>query len=249
LAVAGRGCSRASLLAVVFLLCVSCSQPHGQETSRYTGPPLAAPERIIVLDFVTAQQGVQLDQGISARLLRAVSNESTPEEQRDAAWATANGLADELVSHIRSLGLPVERASSLRERLGSGRIVVVEGQIVSVDEGNRTRRTMIGLGAGQSSVTANAQLYYISGRARPQLLESFQASADSGHAPGMAETMGAGAVAGRLGASAAGGGAMHGVLEARHADSVDEGKSVGRVLARMLGPFFVQQGWASAAAR
>lgn len=247
LAPAGRGFSIRSFVALAALACVSCSQPRVDEVRHYAGAPLPAPERIVVLDFAVTPQDVRLDQGVGARLLRAVSGGSATDQQLAAARATSSGLADELVSHLRSLGLRAERVSSL-QGLGPGRIALVEGQLLSVDEGNRTRRTLIGLGAGRSSVTADAQLYYIEGGAQPRLLESFEASADSGRAPGMAETMGAGAVAGRLATSAAVGAGMHGALETRHADSTDEGKAIGRALARKLGPFFVQQGWVSAAA-
>jgi hypothetical protein len=217
LAAAGREFSIISFLTFAVLACVSCSQQRVAELSRYSGLPLPAPERIAVLDFATTPREVGLDQGIGARLLRAISSQSAMDEGRDAARATSSGLAEELVSHIRSFGLPAERVSSL-QGIGSGRIAVVQGQLLSVDEGNRTRRTMIGLGAGRSSVTADAQLYYIEGGGRPRLLESFEASADSGHAPGVAETKGVGMVASRLVTPATAGGAMHGVLETRHAE-------------------------------
>jgi hypothetical protein len=85
------------------------------------------------------------------------------------------------------------------------------------------------------------------GGAQPRLLESFAASADSGRAPGMAETMGAGAVAGRVATSAAVGGGMHAGLETRHADSADEGGGIGKALGEKLAQFFARQGWVAAA--
>ncbi|MBV1799441.1 DUF4410 domain-containing protein [Siccirubricoccus sp. G192] len=247
LAPTGRGFPARSLAVLAILGCVSCSQPRVDEVRSYAGAPLPQPERILVLDFAVTPQDVRLDQGIGARLMRAASGGSSTGQQLAAARATSSGLAEELVAHFRSLGLRAERVSSL-QGIGPGRVAVVEGQLVSVDEGNRTRRTLIGLGAGRSSVTADAQLYYVERGAQPRLLESFEASADSGRAPGMAETMGAGAVAGRLATSAAVGGGMHGVLETSHADSADEGKGIGKALARKLAQFFAQQGWVSAAA-
>ena len=232
--------STAWFVTLVILGCVSCSGPRVDEVRRYAGPPLPQPERIVVLDFAVTPQDVRLDQGIGARLLRTISSDSATDQELAAARAAASGLADELVSHIRTLGLRAERASNL-QGLGAGRVAVVEGQLVSVDEGNRTRRTMIGLGAGKSSVTADAQLYYMDGGARPRLLESFEATADSGRAPGMAETMGASAVAGRLATSAAVGGGMHGGLETRRADSADEGSSIGKALSSKFTQFFASK--------
>src|SRR5258707_6348653 len=46
------------------------------------------------------------------------------------------------------------------ESPGAGNRVIVDGQMLSIDEGNRTRRNLIGLGAGHSTVEADMQVYY-----------------------------------------------------------------------------------------
>ena len=118
--------------------------------------------------------------------------------------------------------------------------------MLSVDEGNRTQRTMVGLGRGMSSVEATAQVYLLDSRAPPRLLESFTARADSGYTPGMAETLGVGAAAGRLATSAAVGGVGHAALEGSRADDVGEARRLGRSLGDRVRQYLAAQGWAAA---
>jgi hypothetical protein len=162
---------------------------------------------------------------------------------RQASWA----LTEALVSELRAYGLPAERATTLPTG-GRGNVMLIEGQIADVDQGNQTRRTLVGLGAGRSSVRADSQLYYQAGTMPPRQLEVFEASIDSGRAPGAAETMGAGAAAGRLATSAGASFGMHALSESRSADSTDEARNLGKALARKIGQFFVQQGWLAASA-
>jgi Domain of unknown function (DUF4410) len=122
--------------------------------------------------------------------------------------------------------------------------VLVQGQIVSVDEGNRTRRTLIGLGAGASSIAVDAQVLYRRPEVqRPQLLEAFTASGNSGRAPGMAETLGVGAAADRLATSAVVGAGLHGVGERRRTGSDDNARRIADALAPQIGQLFARLGW------
>ena len=106
-----------------------------------------------------------------------------------AAQATQAALAETLISRLASYGLPVERLPV--EATPPPNTLLVQGQIGAVIEGNRSRRTLTGLDAGQSSIAANAQLYSITDPSQPQFVQSFSGTADSGRKPGAAETMGA----------------------------------------------------------
>src|SRR5438093_1342024 len=74
---------------------------------------------------------------------------------------------------------------------------MVKGQFVSIDEGNRTERVLIGLGAGRTGVQASVQVYEITPEGMRNV-ESLQADAKSSYKPGMALMMGAGGLAGNL---------------------------------------------------
>jgi hypothetical protein len=89
---------------------------------------------------------------------------------------------------------------------------------------------LIGLGAGKTSVSADTQIYYATDRsAPPRLLMSFEGQADSGHLPGVAETLGAGAAAQSVGRSAFLTGATHAGAEGLDADRTTYHWGGGRV--------------------
>jgi hypothetical protein len=233
------------LMLLLVLGCATCSQPRVAATERYHGGPLPRPSRIVVSDFAIEPEEIRLDQGVRARFMRTIGDQSSSGQQVKAARETTTALTNGLVQQLRSYGLPAERGSSAAALPGS---VLIDGQILGVDEGNRTRRTLIGLGAGASSIEADAQVYYRRSSGQPELLESFQASADSGRMPGAAETMGAGAAAGRLATSAVASGGMHAFSETRESGDEGDAQSLARGLALQIGQFSAQQGWIPASA-
>jgi hypothetical protein len=229
------------------LALAACNPARVAATRDYPGPALPRPERVLVRDFAITPQDVRLDQGIRARLTRATSDQPLSAQQLQVARQANGTLSEALVQQLRQAGIPAERVAG---EVGPqrGNAVLIEGQVVSVDEGNRTRRTLIGLGAGRSSVTADAQLFYREGAAAPRLLESFESSADSGRAPGAAETMGAGAAAGSgIAASAAASAGLHGVSERRASSPDDLARKIAEGLAPRIEQYFASQGWTAPA--
>ena len=154
-------------------------------------------------------------------------------------------MADRLVDDLRKYGLPAEHAVTAE---APGTSLLVLGQIVAIDQGNRTRRILIGLGAGKSSVSADMQLYYQAPGLPPRFMTAYQAQADSGRMPGAAETMGGGAVAGSLASSTVVSGAMHATSETRRASDPREASRLADGLAREIGEFAVSMGWIPPAA-
>ncbi len=228
---------------VLALAAAGCNPARIEATRDYVGPALAKPDRVLVRDFAITPGDVRLDQGIRARLERATTDQPLSTRQLRTAHEANKALSETLVQKLRAAGIPAERfvGDPAAER---GNVAVIEGQVVSVDEGNRTRRTLIGLGAGKSSIEADAQLLYRAAGGAPRLLESFDSSADSGHAPGAAETMGAGAAAGAgVAASAAASAGMHTVSERRAAEPKDLARKIAEGLAPRIEQYFVSQGW------
>jgi hypothetical protein len=243
----GRRAAIAAGPAWLLALGAACAPTQVQEAGRYRGPPLPPPQRIFVADLGVMPGDVKLDDGVRARLVRELSNEPASDARVDAGRQAAGAVTEEVASRLRGYGLPAERAAAAPPRL-PGPSVVVEGHVVSVDEGNRTRRTIVGFGAGQSSVAVEVQVYYRQGAAPPLLLDQFELRAASPRAPGAIGTVGAGAVAGRVAEAAAATGILHGVSETRSADPGSEGRRIGDALALRLGRLFADLGWVSAAA-
>lgn len=229
------------LAALAVLALAGCNKPQMATTESYVGGRMPRPDRVMVNAFAVTADDVKLDQGVSARVQRADSDVPLNAQQMQVARAAQTELADSMVQALRSYGLPAERAFGPPP--ASGATLLVEGQIVSVDQGNRTRRTLVGLGAGKSSLAADMQLYMADGRGQPRFLTAYTGSDNSGRTPGLAEGMGVGAAGGHLLASTAIGGALHLRDEKHGATSDTEAGKVGKGLAAQVGQFAISQGW------
>jgi uncharacterized protein DUF4410 len=227
---------RASAGGVLLTLALitGCARTNIQDVSMDTGR-LAKPERILVYDFAVSPDQVTLDRAIGARLARLTGGTPTTEDELKVGQAVASALSEHLVSEIRQFGIPVERASGTPAV--TGRMLSIQGQLLAVDEGNRLRRLVIGLGAGATAVKADVQAYETTQGER-RLIEEFDATVKSGRKPGMAETMGAAGVA--RGAAVAGAGDV----TSEFVQSVEgETRQMAKEVAEKLRQLFVRQGW------
>ena len=202
------------------------------------------PAQVVVYDFAVSPEQVTLDTGVGPRLMH--HGETTSTLQSQEARETQEALAETLAERLGAYGLPVTR-------MAAGAVpppdsLLVQGQIGSVNKGNRTRRVLIGFGAGKSNIDADSQLYYVTDPSRPVFLAAFNGSADSGRMPGAAETMGAGAAAQRLATSAAVSGATHAGAEARRTERAAIADKLADGLARKIGDYAAGQGWIMASA-
>lgn len=205
----------------------------------YSGSRLPRPDLIVVHDFAVAPDEVRLAQGLAARLEEMVDAQPRSQQELEVGRQVADALAAHLVSEIRDLGLPAERASGASP---SGDVLAIDGQFVSVDQGNRTRRMVIGFGAGESDVIVNVQLYSETAQDQ-QLLDEFQVEGDSGYKPGMGPMAGAGAAAGRLVTVAATSAGLSATSEALSDTVVADADRAAKGIAKQLAVFFAQEGW------
>jgi hypothetical protein len=230
------------LIFFVAAMTAGCAPSNVQQQST-TLTQLPRPDVILVYDFAVSPDEVKLDTGLSAELMQKYEQHkgaSRSAQEIKVGHRVAEAVANELVKNIRSFGLMAERGFGYPQ--GRGKVLMVKGQLVSIDEGNRTERVTIGLGAGRTSVEANVQLYELTA-AGLQKVESLKAEAKSGYKPGMAETMGAGAIAGHLLVSTVVSGALATGSELTSATVEADGKRLADKIAAELGNFFVNQAW------
>ncbi len=204
---------------------------------------LPRPDRILVYDFAVTPDEVKLDQGISADVMRYVSDSSMSARIADEikiGHAVANAVSIALVEKLRSYGFFAERALGWPSRTGN--TLLVKGQFVSIDEGNRTERALIGLGTGRTSVQAYVQLYDLTPQGM-RTVDTLRADAKSGYKPGMALMMGVGGLAGNLVTSAVVSSVTTAGSEMSWATVEADGKRLANDVAKNLGQFFVTQGW------
>ena len=210
-----------------------------QPFSQYGGP-VPRPDRILVYDLTVSPGAVELDSGLAERIQEATQGAPRTLEEMEVGRKVAAVLSEHLVTEIRRLGLPAQRASGPPPSWG--RTVMIKGAFLSIDEGNRTERLVIGLGAGRSDVRADVSVLQVTPQG-PQLLEQFEVDAKSGLKPGMAETMGVGAAAGRIATSTAVSVGGSAASEAFGANVEADAQRAAKSIANQLKPFFADKGW------
>jgi hypothetical protein len=183
---------------------------------------------------------VQLDRGISARIQELIKNTPRTKEEKAVGHAVADALATHLVKELNAIGVPATRASRVPSTMGNS--IQIEGQFLSVDEGNRTERVVIGLGAGRTDVKTLTQVYDARFGSR-MLVEEFDTDAKSGYKPGMAEMMAVGVLTHHLLVSTLASGALAAGSEAFMAGVDADTRRTAQEIVKQLGLFFVGQGW------
>jgi Domain of unknown function (DUF4410) len=233
---------RAIAYAVVVglaLAAISACARSRVEHVRVHASGLPKPELIIVHHFAVSPAEVVLDSGIRARLSEFVTGTPEAEAQLKVAQEVARTVAEHLVEETRKLGMPAVSAAAASPLPGP--TLSIEGQFVSIDEGNTTRRMIVGFGAGASEVRTLVQVYHVTHEER-HLVEDFYTTVKSSRKPGMGPLVGVGAMAGRAATSAVvsgGVGLATAGLQTVEADARHTATEIAKVLAR----FFAAQGW------
>jgi hypothetical protein len=227
---------------MVLAMAVGCG-PTKVQQEKMTLTQLPRPDLMLVYDFAVSPDEVKLDTGLSAELKQKYEEHkgtSRTAEEIKVGHKVADAVAEELVKKIRSYGLMADRGFGLPQ--ASGKTYLIKGQLLSIDEGNRTERVVVGLGAGRTSVQANVQVYELTPEGK-KLVDDMRGTAKSGRKPGMGEMMGVGALAGHLLTSTVISGTLSGASEMTSATVEADGKRLAEDIAKDLGNFFIDQDW------
>ena len=114
-------------------------------------------ELIVVHYFSVSPEEVQSDQMLGSKLAVMVKDVLVNEQGRDAGHKVAYALANDLVEELADQGLSAVRTGDVPPGLNN--ILEIRGQFVSIDQGNRTKRNVIGLGADRGDVWTYVQVY------------------------------------------------------------------------------------------
>jgi Domain of unknown function (DUF4410) len=240
LSAALRFVPQAVALAGLAALAACTSAQSQMETA---GQMLPRPQVVVVDTFAVSPDEVQLDEGLSTEIEQAVRERrgtSRNQQEVQAGRQVADAIADKLVVEIQDMGLRAERGSAVPA--GAQNALLVKGQLVSVDEGNRTERVIIGLGAGRSDVRSQVQIYEVTS-AGSRLIDTIEVDAKSGLTPGMAETMGVGGLTGHLVLATVVSGGLHVASEAGAANVVADADRAAKGIAKQLSALFAREGW------
>lgn len=237
-----RNTPKTAFLLSVLLLLSGCAKTTVQEKTAMSESGLSRPEMVFVADFAANPADIELSSAPLARLARDEASQAA--EERQLGREVSGVLADELVQRIGRMGL---RAARLQPGTPLPRnCLVVSGRILRIDEGNRLRRTVVGLGAGQSALDTAVSLLVPTPTGSRELF-AFNTHTDSGAAPGAAVMGPAGAAAGAGTAAIIATNAAKGAIQAHQSAAAEQASQAAAEIASRLGEYFFKQGWVNPA--
>jgi hypothetical protein len=170
------------LAPAVTSVLMACAETKVETVRQHQGAErLPKPDRVLVYNLAVATHEVSVNSAIGARIKSLATRTSKNEEQLKVGRAVANALSEELVKELHALGMPAQRSDVMESpRTGT---LAIEGQFLTIDEGNRLRRLVIGFGAGGSEVRTQVQVS-LGTPTGNLLLEEFTTDAESSKKPG-----------------------------------------------------------------
>ena len=222
------------------LLAVGCAKTNVRATNQvaYTGLP--RPDRVLIYNFAVTPADIQENSSIFAKIGRNIENKNQTADEIQLGREVADALATELTVKIANMGLnPLRADRNMPVTQGS---ILITGRFTKIDEGNRLRRNVIGLGMGQSSVESAVSVLAPEPSGLQEII-AFDAHADSGNMPGAAVMGPAGAAAGAGTAAVVATNAAMSGAKSYKSSSAQQAKKIAEKIAAELAKYFAQQGW------
>src|SRR5258706_2377522 len=176
--------STAILLAVV----CGCAKSNVEPTMK-ASRNMPKPDMVIVNNFAVDPAEVKLDRGLMAKTMRDTEGKAPNEEEAQVGRLVAEKLAITLVEELREVGIAATRPGPTVKPTST--TVILNGEFLTVDQGNQTERVWVGFGMGGSELRTRIQA--IQGG---QLVAQADTSTKSSLKPGILTSAGASAAAG-----------------------------------------------------
>ena len=229
-----------STTGLFFLLMAGCAGTNVQETSQVAVTGMPTPNPVLIYNFAVSPQDIQQNSSVFAKIQRNFENNSQAAEQIQLGREVSDAMATELTLKIANLGLnPIRADQSLQVTPGA---ILITGYFIDINEGNRLRRNVIGLGMGKSSLDSKVRVLVPTSSGYQELI-SFDAHADSGDMPGAAVMGPAGAAAGAGAAAVIATNAVVGGVKSYKSASAQQAVKMADKIAAQLAKYFAQQGW------
>ena len=223
----------AKSLVLLASVLVACAGASTQPSQTYQGRGLPQPPVVLVYPFAIGPDDVVADT-LGPDFRRPAPR--TAEEQR--AREVSDHLATEIVKALRERGIAAQRGE-----FGAPvplHAVMVRGQFISVDPGNRMARMVVGFGAGSEELRIRAHAVQVMENGLLRLQEGL-AEAHGDKMPGMAGPGAASAAAGKASmiVVSAGTNIAQEVKGGLDAAAVN----MAREIADLAAEFYARQGW------
>jgi hypothetical protein len=186
----------AQRILLVALASLSLACPKSEiEVTQHAGP-LPRPDVILVRDFAVTSDDVKLDKGITASIGLSIEGVTESEEQVRVGRQAADQLAAKIVDALNERGIHAARGRG-RPVITPNTVILI-GEFLTVDQGSRAARLVVGFGLGGTELRTRIEAYRAG-----QRIAAAETLAASGAKPGAAVTLGMGAAAGTAATAAA----------------------------------------------
>jgi len=202
--------------------------------------PLPKPDKVLVYGFMVPANAIAMDDSAAAQihrrrmLRRGSDDESSPEV---VAQRVGAAFSKTLVGLLQKVAIAADLAAD-SDIAVPPHILLVQGEFIAINEGNKTKRIMIGFGRGASDVQTHVRIL-LTTETQPIVLSEFNSKSASGKKPGAAATMGAGS------AATAGVGAATGSVGDKKATVEGDASRMAKAVAKQIEALMVQQKWIS----
>lgn len=199
---------------------------------------IARPSRIIVYNFAATPDDVPADSAIADLYARR----ATPQSDAEIELGRQLGrqVAAKLVQEILAMGMPAELADSGPPRQEGN--IVLYGEFISIDEGSRAARMLVGFGAGAAELKTLVEGFQVTASGlRP--LGSAEFRTAGGKLPGIVVPLGVGAATGRTRTTAVIAGGANIVQELGPESMRAAANRTAKDIAQILQDAFKKQGW------
>jgi len=147
------------------------------------------PERVVIHDFAVRIDAVTLDNSIAGRLHRdrlmrhGTDEDSTPDLlAKHVRSVFSKALAEQLEKdHVASASAA---SAAVAAAEGGGARLVVDGEFTAIDEGNKTKRKLIGFGSGASDIKTHVAVSSMGARQGRDHGHQFAGSGHGGRGAG-----------------------------------------------------------------
>jgi len=237
-----KAVNKTKLLFTNLIFIVGCAGASVQQQSQQAPVATSHPMKVVIYPFAVDPDEVELNRGFINRAYRAVSSSDENATQDEIADDISQSVCLNVASDLSAKGYDAICQKRGIVPLGDN-LIMVDGEFNNVSEGNRLSRTIIGFGAGASTLDTNVYVVQRASGASNQLMQ-FMTHADSGKMPGVAVTGAPGAAAGGAAAAASLGANMAMSAAKAHKSSMGSlADMTADEIVNHLTQYFTQQGW------
>jgi len=230
--------TRIGFCVLALAVAAGCASTKVSDRHEYMGGKAPRPHHIWVYDFASTPAEVPAGSALAGQPIEHPTPQTA--EQIAAGRKVGAEIATALVEEIFNMGLLARKASSdTKPEIND---LVIRGYLLSIDEGDATKRVAIGFGSGASQLTAAVEGFQMTAQGLRKL-GSGTVDSGGGKTPGGAVGVAALIATGNPVGLIVGGGAKAYGEYSGSSKIEGRAKAIAKEIAEKIKPKFQQQGW------